>query len=185
VPYGSCFVFCTHSCWCCYSSQRSTMDSRGGGRNKQRNLDRTESPPPRRRSQSGNNSPSEASQSQIQAAGGSNSTGSRSRGAERPRSVPVQTTQTPTEPSKTGSGGVGAFEFGPVVGLSVVVAVSMAGLLGGWLWAVACVCAWLAALSRLRRRREAAAVDEDSADHEKPAVLRGMLERGRRKAAAT
>jgi hypothetical protein len=161
------------------------MDSRGGGRNKQRNLDRTESPPPRRRSQSGNNSPSEASQSQIQAAGGSNSTGSRSRGAERPRSVPVQTTQTPTEPSKTGSGGVGAFEFGPVVGLSVVVAVSMAGLLGGWLWAVACVCAWLAALSRLRRRREAAAVDEDSADHEKPAVLRGMLERGRRKAAAT
>lgn len=43
--------------------------------------------------------------------------------------------------------------FGPVVGLSVVVAVSMAGLLGGRLWAVACVCAWLAGLSRLRRRK--------------------------------
>jgi hypothetical protein len=74
-----------------------------------------------------------------------------------------------------------------VVGLSVVVAVSMAGLLGGRLWAVACVCAWLAALSRLRRRTTAAgevAVDVDSTDHKEPVVLRGLLERDRRKAVA-
>jgi hypothetical protein len=74
-----------------------------------------------------------------------------------------------------------------VVGLSVVVAVSMAGLLGGRLWAVACVCAWLAALSRLRRTTAAGelAVDVDSTDHKKPVVLRGLLERDRRKAVAT
>ncbi|CAL4942441.1 unnamed protein product [Urochloa decumbens] len=50
------------------------------------------------------------------------------------------------------SAGAGAGAFGPVVGLSVVAAVSMAGLLGGRLWAVACVCAWLAALSGIRQR---------------------------------
>ncbi|CAD6205386.1 unnamed protein product [Miscanthus lutarioriparius] len=161
------------------------MDS-SSGRNKQRHPERTEHPPPRR-SQSDKNSPSEALQ--IQATGGSNSNsnGSRSRGAEQPRSAPpAETTRTPTtKPSKTGAG-VGA--FGPVVGLSVVVAVSMAGLLGGWLWAVSCVCAWLAALSRSRlRRREAAgevAVDVDSTDHEEPVVLRGLLERDRTKAVA-
>ena len=53
--------------------------------------------------------------------------------------------------------------FGPVVGLSVVAAVSMAGLLGGRVWAVACACAWLAALSRLLQRREAQAAGSGTA----------------------
>ena len=80
--------------------------------------------------------------------------------------------------------------FGPVVGLSMVVAVCMAGLLGGWLWAVACVCAWVAALSRLQRREgttaagKVVAVDVDSTDHKEPVVLRGLLERDRTKAVA-
>lgn len=168
------------------------MDDSSRGHNKQRHPERTEPPPPPRRSQSDNNSPSEASQ--IQATGGStsNSNGSRSRGAEQPWGAPpAETTRTPpTKPSKTrASVGVGA--FGPVVGLSVVVAVSMAGLLGGRLWAVACVCAWLAALSRLRLREataaaagEVVAVDVDSTDHKEPVVLRGLLERDRRKAEA-
>lgn len=52
------------------------------------------------------------------------------------------------------SGGV-AGAFGHAVGLCVVAAVSMAGLLGGRLWAMAFVCAWLVALSRLHQRRGA------------------------------
>jgi len=172
------------------------MDSSGGGRSKQRHPERTEQqqpPPPRRRrrSQSDKNSPSEASR--IQATGDSNSNGGSSRGAEQPRpgAPPAETTRTATntKPSKTGAGG-GVGAFGPVVGLSVVIAVSMAGLLGGRLWAVACVCAWLVALSRLRQQTaagdgaEEAAVDdvEDSTDHKKRVVLRGLLERDRRKA---
>ncbi|KAK3153973.1 hypothetical protein QOZ80_2BG0184050 [Eleusine coracana subsp. coracana] len=59
--------------------------------------------------------------------------------------------------TKTTMAGGGAGAFGSTVGLCVVAAVSMAGLLGGRLWAVACVCAWLVALSRLRQRRRAQA----------------------------
>jgi len=79
--------------------------------------------------------------------------------------------------------------FGPVVGLSVVAAVSMAGLLGGRVWAVACACAWLAALSRLLRRQEArvagsdggetAVANVDSKEYKKLVVLRGLLDRDR------
>ncbi|KAF8672355.1 hypothetical protein HU200_049557 [Digitaria exilis] len=99
----------------------------------------------------------------------------------------------PKASASASAGGEGA--FGPVVGLSVVAAVSMAGLLGGRLWAVACVCAWLAALSRLTRRaggsgtagsdgggEETVADDVDSTDYKKLVVLRGLLERDRTKA---
>ncbi|CAN6282693.1 unnamed protein product [Urochloa humidicola] len=80
--------------------------------------------------------------------------GCRTRRPEQPRGAPAATrARAPTKPPRpkaSSSAGVGA--FGPVVGLSVVAAVSMAGLLGGRLWAVACVCAWLAALSGIRQR---------------------------------
>ncbi|CAN6299023.1 unnamed protein product [Urochloa humidicola] len=78
--------------------------------------------------------------------------GIRTRRPEQPRGAPAATRarapSKPPRPKASSSAGVGA--FGPVVGLSVVAAVSMAGLLGGRLWAVACVCVWLAALSGIR-----------------------------------
>ncbi|KAJ1295099.1 hypothetical protein BS78_01G197800 [Paspalum vaginatum] len=85
---------------------------------------------------------------------------SRAHRAEQPRAAPAETTtkasaREPCTKAPAGRGGAGA--FGPVVGLSVVAAVSMAGLLGGRVWAVACVCAWLAALSWLRQRNAPAA----------------------------
>ncbi|KAG8092038.1 hypothetical protein GUJ93_ZPchr0012g20409 [Zizania palustris] len=91
-------------------------------------------------------------------------------------------------------------EFGPAVGLSVVAAVSMAGLLGGRLWAVVCLCAWFGALYtlHLKQRRpppppppppppashggagEEVVVDVNSKDYKKLVVLKGLLQRDRR-----
>lgn len=77
----------------------------------------------------------------------------------------------------------------------MVAAVSMAGLLGGRLWAVVCVCAWFLALSRLKRKAATAAaggtgsngeeVDVSSIDYKKFVVLRGLLERDRRRLICT
>ncbi|KAF0930218.1 hypothetical protein E2562_030863 [Oryza meyeriana var. granulata] len=82
-------------------------------------------------------------------------------------------------------------EFGPAVGVCVVAAVSMAGLLGRRLWAIVCVCAWFATLYglRLKRRRPKTpppppadgggrgegVVDVNSKDYKK-----GLLQRDRR-----
>lgn len=86
-------------------------------------------------------------------------------------------------------------EFGPAMGVCVVAAVSMAGLLGGRLWAVVCVCAWLAAVYglQLNRRRakpppppaadgggEEVVGDVNSKDYKKLVVLKGLLQRDRR-----
>ncbi|CAN6293094.1 unnamed protein product [Urochloa humidicola] len=126
--------------------KHSTMDS-GSGRSthdkKQRQPEHTEQKQPLR-------SPAEAPAPwQTQAADGS-----RTRRPEQPRGAPAATrARAPTKPPRpkaSSSAGVGA--FGPVVGLSVVAAVSLTGLLGGRLWAVACVCAWLATLSGIRQR---------------------------------
>ncbi|KAL5225617.1 hypothetical protein ABZP36_012256 [Zizania latifolia] len=93
-------------------------------------------------------------------------------------------------------------EFGPAVGVSVVAAVSMAGLLGGRLWAVVCLCAWFAALYTLHLKQrpkspppppppppppashggagEGVAIDVNSKDYKKLVVLKGLLQRDRR-----
>ncbi|OEL18863.1 hypothetical protein BAE44_0020119 [Dichanthelium oligosanthes] len=163
--------------------KHSTMDNGSSTHNKQRQLEHTKQPQPR--------SPSGApAASRIQA-----TDGGRPRRAERPRGAPVETRAPTTRPcgneepstseaSARGPSSAGVGAFGPVVGLCVVTAVSLAGLLGGRLWAMACVCAWLAALSRLRQRREAraAVAHVDSTDYKKHVVLRGLLERDRAKA---
>jgi len=182
------------------------LDSGGGGgsssstHDKQRQLEHTEKRPPPRPPSEAPAAPSSQTQATV---------GSRSRRAERPRGSPAEPrARARTGPShsegsgkgeeapargpcaKAASAGVGA--FGPVVGLSVVAAVSVAGLLGGRVWAVACACAWLAALSRLLRRQEAraagsdggetAVANVDSKEYKKLVVLRGLLDRDRPKA---
>ncbi|CAL4925539.1 unnamed protein product [Urochloa decumbens] len=151
---------------CCFFSapartpgrKHSTTDS-GSGRSahdkQQRQPENAE--PPTRRSPS----PEAPAPSLTQATDGSRSrraaAATRTRTRIRPRdneepSKSESSARGPPRRLKASSAGAGAGAFGPVVGLSVVAAVSMAGLLGGRLWAVACVCAWLAALSGIRRR---------------------------------
>ncbi|KAF8723147.1 hypothetical protein HU200_022303 [Digitaria exilis] len=179
----------------------STMDSGNGAHDKQRRLEHKKPRPPR----SPPEEPDPSSQMQAtdaeqpQPRGGAPAE-KQANAAARPRDNEASSKSEapargrPCHPKASASaGGEGA--FGPVVGLSVVAAVSMAGLLGGRLWAVACVCAWLAALSRLTRRaggsgtagsdgggEETVADDVDSTDYKKLVVLRGLLERDRTKA---
>lgn len=123
------------------------MDSAGSCRSthdKQQQLERTKQQQQQEREP---RSPSsEPVPWQAQATAG----GSRSRRAEAER--PRGAGSAPAETRSTRPGGnEEPNAFGPVVGLPVV---AMAGLLGGRVWGVACVCAWLAALSGLRHGQE-------------------------------
>ncbi|CAN6287915.1 unnamed protein product [Urochloa humidicola] len=140
--------------------KRSTMDS-GSGRSthdRERQPEHTEQQqqqrPPRSPAEAADGSRSRRAE-QPRGGGAPAATRTRTRALARPSDNEEATRREasgrgPPCPKSSSSAGVGA--FGPVVGLSVVAAVSMAGLLGGRLWAVACVCAWLAALSGIRRR---------------------------------